>query len=510
MRLITPDQARELDRVAMGDMGISGEMLMGNAGKQIAEKAMEMMADVHDPFIIILCGKGNNGGDGFAAASILFENKFKIKIHSIPAINGIKDDSLIYYLKCESNNIPMSFGPDIPELNEPDLIIDGLLGTGFKGAVRENLIPWIEWVNSAKSNVLSIDIPSGLDGNSGLVNPVAVKANATVTFGAPKLGSVFRQGKTHSGMVFTNEIGFPDLDTIDIPALRWDLFDEYNVSGYLEKPKPDTHKYTAGKVLVIAGSKGLTGAAILSTFGALRTGAGLTVTTAPSSLNEIFERSIIEGMTLSLEDKGKGYILSDHYDAIMEKVEWADAVVLGPGLGRAEGTQALIKHLVSDIEKPLVLDADGLFPFLDQMDELSSREFPLIITPHLGEISNLTGIDKDRIISDFPNVMTEVMANFRHIALVKQVPSCTFYQNDARVNSSGNPGLATGGTGDVLAGMIGSFIAQGIEPFDAATLASFIHGKASDSLVADKGFRGQISSDLLDKIPCIIGTYEGS
>ena len=176
----------------------------------------------------------------------------------------------------------------------------------------------------------------------------------------------------------------------------------------------------------------------------------------------------------------------DHFDEIMDKVAWADAVVLGPGLGRENETKALIKKLVESIHKPLVLDADGLFPFSKKMDELNEREFPLIITPHIGELSNLTGIEKNKIISEFPNVMTEIMHNFRYIALVKQVPSCSFYENRAIVNSTGNPGLATGGTGDVLSGIIASFIAQGLDLFNATSLAAFIHGKASDNLIKEK------------------------
>jgi NAD(P)H-hydrate epimerase len=170
----------------------------------------------------------------------------------------------------------------------------------------------------------------------------------------------------------------------------------------------------------------------------------------------------------------------------------------------------LIKKLVRIIEKPLVLDADGLFPFSNKMGDLNDREYPLIITPHIGELSYLTGIDKEKIISEFPIVMNEVMTDFRHIALVKQVPSCTFYKNSAMVNSSGNPGLATGGTGDVLSGIIASFIAQGIDHYNSVSLAAFIHGKASDALIKEKGYRGQIASDILEKIPYVISGYEKS
>ena len=254
----------------------------------------------------------------------------------------------------------------------------------------------------------------------------------------------------------------------------------------------------------------MTGAAVLSTFGALRTGVGLTITISPSSLNDIYERLIIEGMTLPLNDYGKGFLNEENFNAIMNKVDWADVVILGPGLGRETETIALIKKLVQAIQKPLVLDADGLFPYSDNIAELNQRCSPLVISPHLGEFAKLTGINKDLIKSDFPNVMQNFMDGFNHIVLIKQVPSCVFYQNQTIVNSSGNPGLATGGTGDVLSGMIASFISQRILPFEATSLAAFIHGKASDDMVKEKGYRGQIASDLLDKIPDVITQYENA
>ncbi|MBC8467485.1 MAG: NAD(P)H-hydrate dehydratase [Candidatus Marinimicrobia bacterium] len=505
MKLLTPSQARELDRVAMDEMGISSETLMGNAGRRIADKALELVAKLPNPFILVLCGKGNNGGDGFAAASILFKNKINVKIHSIQSNNRIKSDSLNYYMNCVALGIPMTYGENLPEMNYPNLIIDGLIGTGFHGELKTEIVPWIEWINNAISKVLSIDIPSGLNGHSGMINPIAVRADSTVTIEAPKIGMIFRNGKDYSGDIHVADIGFPNYK---LSGLNWETIDESLVQSLLKRPKVDSNKFSAGKVLIIAGSKGMTGAAILSTYGALRSGSGLTITTAPESLNDIFERSILEGMTLSLFDDGSGFLSTKHFEKILEKTNWADSVILGPGLGREEETQQLIKRLVVSIQKPLVLDADGLYPFANAIDELNMREFPLIITPHFGELSYLTGVNKNNIISTFPEFMTEFMSKFNHTALVKQVPSCTFNKKEVIVNSTGNPGLATGGTGDILSGIIASFIAQGMGLKTASAVASFIHGKASDNLISEKGYRGQIASDLFDQIPKIISSYE--
>ncbi|MBT5114922.1 MAG: NAD(P)H-hydrate epimerase, partial [Candidatus Marinimicrobia bacterium] len=323
MKLLTPSQARELDRVAMDEMGISSETLMGNAGRRIADKALELVAKLPNPFILVLCGKGNNGGDGFAAASILFKSKINVKIHSIQSNNVIKSDSLNYYMNCVALGIPMTYGENLPEMDYPNLIIDGLMGTGFHGELKTEIVPWIEWINNAISKVLSIDIPSGLNGDSGMIDPIAVRADSTVTIEAPKIGMIFRNGIDYSGDIYVADIGFPNYK---LSGLNWEAIDESLVQSLLKRPKVDSNKFSAGKVLIIAGSKGMTGAAILATYGALRSGSGLTITTAPESLNDIFERSILEGMTLSLFDDGSGFLSTKHFEKILEKTSWADSV----------------------------------------------------------------------------------------------------------------------------------------------------------------------------------------
>ena len=208
----------------------------------------------------------------------------------------------------------------------------------------------------------------------------------------------FRNGPEFCGNIIIEDIGFPKIDITNLEGLKWRLLSEDIVKESLNKPKLDLHKYASGKVLIIAGSLGMTGAAILATYGALRCGAGLTITTAPSSINDIYERSIIEGMTLSLDDNNSGFLKMSNFEQIMAKIKWADCVLLGPGLGRAASTQELIINLVESIDKPLILDADGLFPFSNNLDSLNNREFPLVITPHFGELSRLIGIKTDLII----------------------------------------------------------------------------------------------------------------
>ena len=510
MRLLTSDQARFLDYVSIEKFGGSSIDLMKNAGKKIASKAKEMLNDYANPTILIMCGKGNNGGDGYAAASILYNDGFSVMIYSSTADKEINNDSLPFYNECISLGVPTFFGIDLNNLNKPELIIDGLLGIGLKGVVRDNILPLLNWVNESNSKVLSIDVPSGLNSDTGTCNPISIKADITLTFGAPKVGMHLRLGPEYCGQIIVEDIGFPSLDDIEFPGLEWKFNDKKIVQKHFHKPKNDVNKYSAGKVLIIAGSIGMTGAAILATHGALRSGAGLAITTSPYSLNNIYEQSIIEGITMPLNDNNTGTVGYLHYDKIMEKVEWADSVLLGPGLGRGASTQRLIKKLVISIDKPLVLDADGLFPFSGNIEYLSKRKYPLIITPHFGELARLIGVKKELIISKFPNFMNKLMETYDHVCLVKQVPSCILKGKDIRINSTGNPGLASAGTGDVLAGILTSLIAQGLNCYDSASIGAYLHGEVSDYLVSDKGFKGQIASDLIDYIPSVIKSYEKS
>ena len=508
MKLLTTLQAGILDNISLNNYSETGSPLMKNAGFCVSAQARILLQKIPNPEILIICGKGNNGGDGFSAASILDDNNYNVKVHSIIPENKISGEGLEYFLECKNKGVRISFGLVLENIRYPDLIIDGLFGTGFRKGMSSEIFSLIQWINQSDSQILAIDIPSGLNGDTGEIESVAVKADMTITFGHPKLGMVLRKGPEYCGQIIEDDIGFPEISEVELGGIDWRRFSENTCKELLKKPKIDNHKYTSGKVLVIAGSRGMTGAALLSTNAALRSGVGLTLTTHPSSLNYIYETNITEGMTFGLPDKDQGFFNISHFDLIMEKVQWADSVLIGPGLGRNKSTQTLIKKLVKSIEKPLVLDADGLFPYAGALNELSNKGSPLIITPHFGELSHLINIEVETIISDFPKVIEYILKNFDHTLLIKQVPVCTIKNNKAVINVSGNPGLATAGTGDILSGIIAGFLAQGLNGFNSASLGAFIHGKASDELISSKGFRGQIASDLLEALPSVISKYE--
>jgi NAD(P)H-hydrate epimerase len=505
MRILTKNQSVELDKISIENYSVGQSVLMASAADSIVSGVEKYSLLVNNkPRILILCGKGNNGGDAICSAIILFKKKYDVHVHFIIEKNDIRGPSARYHDEYVDLSGSVSYGFEFIQYDGFDLLIDGIIGIGFRDNLKENLIPWINWINQSDMYIISVDIPSGLNANNGLASPIAVKANITITFGYSKIGLYLADGKDYAGEIKVADIGFPKaaLDGIDEIACK--LFKPREVEEILVKVPSNTYKQDRGKVLIIAGSIGMTGAAILSTYGALRSGAGISITVCPSSLSNIYEKYILEGMTISCEDDGKGYLSMHNYDNIMEKVEWADSLVIGPGLGLNEETIKLVTELINTINKPIVLDADGLSCFNQIIGSLDN----LVITPHLGEFSKILNMDRKKIICDFIHTVEGFMNTYTGVALIKHVPSCVAYGNQLSLNSTGNPGLATAGSGDVLSGMIASFISQKMNNYDACRLSSYLHGKAADNLIKNRGYRGLIASDLPLEVASVIGEYE--
>ncbi len=506
MRLLTKEQARELDRIAIEQMGIPGLDLMGKAGSAVADYAQKMMAGIHNPKVAIICGKGNNAGDGYKAAIELQKVGINPQIFILIDKKDVKDDSLIYYEKCLKKNIVLTHSIELPK-QKYDLIIDAILGTGFRGQLSSPIVDFTKWINSQNSLVLSIDTPSGVYANSGNIAENAIIADATVTMGMIKVGMTLEPGKSHCGEIIPADIGFPDIYD-ELPGMKYRMVDENLAYRYLKAPAVNTYKHHQGKVLIIAGSRGMTGAAILASLGTIRSGAGLVTTCAPESLNNIYETNIIEGLTASCEDDGKGYFTEKNYDEIEKYFEWSDAILIGPGLGQNDLTKDLVKRIITNYDKSLVIDADGLNCFAGNLELFNKIKSDYIITPHYGELARLINTNISRVINDITDYLQKFMNEFNGTLVAKNAPTLIAYGNEIVVNSTGNQGLATGGTGDVLSGVIASFSAQGIPTRIAAELGVFIHGKAADNAAEQNGFRGLIASDLLDTLPQAIITYE--
>ncbi len=506
MRILSAQEAREVDRVAMQEQGVPGVTLMENAGRAVAEK-VDSMADGGK--VGILCGKGNNGGDGYACASFLNEMEIECELISIIPEGEITGDAKHFYDECKGKDIRFCHAQHVKEvdLGHFNLIVDGLLGTGISGDVKPDSAEWIEAMNSASSAILSIDIPSGINGTNGFVCGTAVQATATVTMEFLKQGIVVQPGKSLAGEITVADLGYPAtaFENLDV---KKKAFDEDFARKYLSPPPAETYKHRQGKLLVIAGSKGFTGAACLAAESAVRSGAGLVVAAVPESLNSIFEKKLTETMTLPIPDDGNGFLNINALDSLHKWFGWSDALLMGPGVGTDPQVGELVKGIVHKYKKPLVLDADGLGHIKDDLDILSQLEDAFILTPHHGEASRLFGVEQKEISDDPFKFATEAVGRSGGVLVLKGAPTLTAFGNEVIANTSGHQGLATGGTGDVLAGIISSFLCQGMPIEIAAQLAVFVHGRAADLLLEERGYRGLAASDLIEKIPSIIADYE--
>ncbi|NQV38133.1 MAG: NAD(P)H-hydrate dehydratase [Candidatus Marinimicrobia bacterium] len=507
MRVLTRQQSKMMDSLAMDREGISGTFLMGNAGKAIAEEVKSLYINQlsQDP-VLIICGKGNNGGDGFATAQYLHEWNIPFVIYSIPDSENIIGDSKHFHDKCAFDGTSITYGTDLPLKTKWALVVDAILGTGFQGDLHEPYRCWTEWMNNLDCPIVAADIPSGVDSNNGQLSQDAIYALRTVTMGNSKLGLQIEPGKSHGGTVTIADIGFPDVYK-DLTGLNFTIFDESLSNIHLQKPSPDAYKYSMGRVLIIAGSTGMTGAAILAAKAALRSGAGLVKVCIPEMLNSVFEASVIEAISIACPDDGNGYFTSASLSTIREQIEWCDVALIGPGVGIHKQTIDCLKQVISESKKPLIIDADGLRVFESQSD-FTALKIPYIITPHYGEWSRIISKDVHDIKQDLNKHLESFLEDFTGVLHLKNAPSMTAFQQNVIINSTGNSGLASGGTGDVLAGIIAGLVGQRISVDEAAQMGAYIHGKAADELTKSKGYRGLIASDLIEMIPSIIAPYE--
>lgn len=496
MRLLTRDQARFLDDYAIKKLHIKGRDLMNSAGKAIADLILGLQIDKISDRIAILCGKGNNGGDGFATALWLNRKKVSTDLYLFAGKDDLKGDALHFFELCLAKKIPIYSDGIIPDTGQYRIVIDAFLGTGFSGELPYSAKKWFQWVHGEKAVVISADIASGINADTGQCAEGTIRADYTVTMGHAKLGMVIGEGKRHSGKIVVADIGFPN--KVRYTGINWEDMDPQNIHAFLDPPALDTHKARQGKVLIIGGSIGMTGAAILSGKAALKSGAGLVVNVVPGSLNQIYETQLLEVMTRPVDDAGCGYFRSVNYEEIVPFLEWCDVLVIGPGLGRYDETGDLISMILDNFIKPAVIDADALYFY-------KANDKNHILTPHEYEFRNLIGKsepgDKLSQIHSFVN-------DYKGILVYKGAPTLTIKGNRGMVNTTGNPGMATAGSGDVLSGIIASFAAQGYDLYDAAAMGVYIHGYAADTCVDKTGYRGLNASDIVTALPHAISEFE--
>lgn len=518
-RILKGSRIAEIDSKAISG-GIDSKLLMKNAGSGISK---EIISDFENKKFkgaargLVVCGSGNNGGDGFVAAQDLLDYGMRVIVFHISPVKEFSPDSLfyfkklkagrnndVYYLNLEDKKISSLFKK---ELKKADFVLDAIFGTGLHGKdVYGPANEIIESINSAKEKnrnleIYSVDIPSGVDSDNGRVLGTAVRADKTITFGCKKIGLVNYPGADFTGEIKVIDIGIPEkyyskYEQIFEPDFRW-------VAENIPLKESWTHKYKVGNLLVIAGSAGFTGAASMTCMGALRCGAGVVTLVCPRELNSTFEEKLTEVITYPVKQTED---ISLHIDSLNEILGLSDrfnALAIGPGLSRNPSTICLVRELLKNIKKPLVLDADGLYALYGPRDVESVKKLDLtnvIITPHAGELSLIMGLGKVPL-EDRIKINLEVAAKYRLISVLKGAKTViSDYKGTTFINPTGNWGMASAGTGDILTGIIGSLLCQGAGLVESAVCGVFIHGLAADIMVKETSRTSLTATDLLEGI----------
>lgn len=483
MKIVTTEQMFKEDTEATSIYGIPALLLMENAATECI-KIIENEFSFNNKKVLVVCGGGNNGGDGLAIARKLFIKEINVSVFKAFNETGLKEEGKINLDIVSKLGVPFS-----ETLDGFDLIIECLLGIGIKGNVREKEKNIIEHINSLTVPVVSVDVPAGICANTGKVCGCAIKADLTIALGYGKPGLYTGKGYEYSGKVKVVDISLPpnndgDLYYLDKIPDKWIL-----------NENPLAHKGNNGKVLIVAGSKGMTGAACFTALGAHKAGAGLVKLVTPENLNEIYEKKLTETITMPVNCRD--YLDESCCDDIINS--GYDAIIIGPGLGRNEQTVCLVHKLIRNARVPLIIDADGIYALSLNINILREAKSPVYLTPHQGELSRLTGISVENIENDRIGVCRSFVKEHNVTLLLKGAGTIIAEkEGNVYINSTGNEGMAKGGSGDILSGILGAFVAKNVP--HSASFAAFIHGMAGDKAAEINGKCSMLPSDILEHI----------
>ncbi|AIF50810.1 bifunctional ADP-dependent NAD(P)H-hydrate dehydratase/NAD(P)H-hydrate epimerase [Pelosinus sp. UFO1] len=510
MKVVTVAQMRDIEQAAIEEYGIPGIVLMENAGVEVVKQIENVLGSIHNKRISVFAGTGNNGGDGYVVARHLYNQGAKVKVFLIGSKASVVGDALtnlqiITYMGIDVLEVTNSHDWDKVKIamTFTDCLVDALLGTGFTGQLRENMTQVVESINKMNKVTIAIDVPTGVDADTGQIQSVAVKASHTITFALAKQGLLLYPAASYVGELCVADIGIPRLLLSD-SQIQQNLITSNDAREIFSKRQPDVHKGSCGKVLVVAGSKGLTGAAALASDAAMRCGAGMVTLGIAESLHEIMEIKLTEVMTSPLPEVGDGFVGEDAFDEIVTLSLKNDVVAIGPGLGRQTETLDLVRQVVKSIEKPLVLDADALYALIDHTSILLEAKSMPVLTPHPGEMARLVGLTTEEVNQDRIYIARQAATEWGSIVILKGARTVVaFPDGEVYINSSGNAGMATAGAGDVLTGVITGLIGQGLSSHEAALAGVYLHGLAGD-IVARGGMIGMVASDLIKALPAAI------
>jgi NAD(P)H-hydrate epimerase len=508
MKVLTSAQMKEIDRKTIEEIGIPGPVLMENAGIQITRVLLSRFPRIADENILIVAGKGNNGGDGLVVARHLFNYGAQPKVLLLSAKQEVKGDAALNLSIAEKMGVKIEEVTNIEnwkrhknELFRASLIVDAIFGTGLLKAAEGLYAAAIEDINKTRAFKVAVDIPSGLSSDTHKIMGPTVKADLTAALAAPKIGHVLPPAEDYIGELVISNISIPP-SLLEDESLKLELLEKEDIKPFLKKRKRDSHKGTYGHLFIVSGSLGKTGAAAMAAKAALRMGAGLVTVGTPQSCLPLVARSMTELMSEPLPETPQKTISVDALPAIQGLLKGKDALLIGPGISTNPSTAKLVLSLLPKLTVPVVIDADGLNILAENLDVLKSLTKPAVLTPHPGEFARLVGL----AINDVLDHRLELVPQFAekygvHLVLKGYRTLIASPQGNVFINSTGNPGMATGGSGDVLSGMIAALIIQEKDILGATLAAVYLHGLSGDIGAKKLGERSLIAGDLIKFIP---------
>ena len=508
MKVLTAQQMQAVDRRAIEEIGIPGVVLMENAGRRVTEEILSRYATRGPQRALVFAGKGNNGGDGYVIARHLLDNDWDVLTLVLAAAAEITGDAAVNLkalVNCGGEVLHIGNEEELytalDDAEQFTVVVDALFGTGLTKPLQGLSLEVIGWMNCQACPVVAVDIPSGIDGSTGRVAGDAVNADLTVSFAFPKIGQVTFPGARHVGELVIADIGIPKQVEYEAKA-ECRLIDAEEARLLLPNRSGEGHKGMFGHLLVLAGSRGKCGAAVMAAQAGLRGGAGLVTLACPESVQPGVAARLAEVMTVPL-DEVHGEVGMSALESLQSLAAGKRALAIGPGLGVGAEVSSLIRRLVQDTRQPVVIDADGLNALVGHLQLLGSLPGrDIVLTPHPGEMSRLIGLPVAEIQADRFNVAREFSVKHAVTLVLKGARTLIAAPDGTvHVNSTGHAGMASGGTGDVLTGLIGSLLAQGLPAMAAATLGVYLHGRAAERLLPTFGDAGLLATDLIYELP---------
>jgi hydroxyethylthiazole kinase-like uncharacterized protein yjeF len=498
MKLYTAEEMSRADTGAQS-LGISGGILMERAGVEMARIALELYVPRR---ALVVAGGGNNGGDGFVVARELHHAGVEVAV--LPTKDEYKGDPAVNLEILRNLGVRFVRSDELEvELGRTDLVVDALLGTGFSGEVREKEARLIARMNLSPASILAVDVPSGVDGSSGEVRGAAVRADVTVCAHAAKVGCVISPGREHAGEVVAVDIGIPPEADVE-PSLVWT--DADSLRGKIPRTAEPAHKYSAGALLVVAGSRRTTGAPQMVVRGAERTGCGIVFLVTSESTAPTVDLELTEALVHGVPEDEEGYVTSTALEQIVELAEKTSALAVGPGMGTGGEGRRLVEGILKEVEAPVLLDADAVTN-LAGTDALAERDAPAVITPHAGELGRLLGAGAKGVSARRLHSARKAAEEHGCCVLLKGSDTLVAEGERVAVNSTGNVALATAGTGDILSGVIGALLSRGMDTYEASRAGAWAHGRAGELWLEETGWPAEslIATDLLDYLPLALG-----